>query len=680
MRLINVETLEMKEFFDVSIPPYAILSHTWGSDEVSYQDWQAVADFPALLEASRPFSERLGVMDPFTALRQAKVNAIASRAGYQKILDLCSAVRACPFDWKPPPSERPCWAWVDTCCIDKTSSAELSEAINSMFKWYAQSEMCLVYLSDVPGDSRPPFHPDSAFRTSRWFTRGWTLQELLAPSVLCFYSQDWKPIGWLFKKHEAPETTSSLVPTVAELTGIPIHIISGARVDNAAVSAKMSWVSKRQTTRVEDMAYCMLGLFGVHMPLLYGEGHRAFTRLQEEIIKVSVDHTIFAWRYGADMPQPGATKTRFNNLLAESPSDFVRGNPLSYSRFALGGPKDTSFQMTNRGLHIRLPILLLQSPGNELDDLCCVLFNCREPETRRVSVLSPQQALAIPLVADDNTASRNLDDDTTLRPLQGGMPVLITVPPPGGNNYYSVMTRRIFIPRSPEGQVGWTPTGRHTEIITLRLRSMVYTETPWRIAEVFPPLSIAEYWGTEDLTRYPLTGLLGLESTYSFGLRRRANSPNNPPSTLIHYFRLKGDRDLVLVVEMERPLQRLYHPKIRICMDAATRFPHRSLLNEFLSGGLVLLSKRCEWHQLSTDIPSTKRLHLGGFDYDIRFFITTGGLPIPGGAPAPPNGTIKSITLLVTSLSAQPTNLNSEQPFSNDKITTTSSFPQPAPG
>ncbi|KAK0750618.1 hypothetical protein B0T18DRAFT_437751 [Schizothecium vesticola] len=155
---------------------------------------------------------------------------------------------------------------VNTVCIDKTSSAELSEAINCMFKWYTQSEICLVYVSDMPEDSQPPFHPDSAFRTSRRFTRGWTLQELLAPSPI--------------------------------VTGIPINMISGRLdVGKAAVSAKMSWVSKRQTTRVEDMAYCMIGLFGVHMPLLYGEGHRAFTRLQEEVIKISVDHTIFAWRW-----------------------------------------------------------------------------------------------------------------------------------------------------------------------------------------------------------------------------------------------------------------------------------------------------------------------------------------------------------------------------------------------
>ncbi|KAK1832984.1 hypothetical protein QBC39DRAFT_425079 [Podospora conica] len=314
MRLININTLEMKEFFEgstseASIPPYAILSHTWGSEEIT------------------------------------KVDGLKSRAGYRKILDFCGA---------------PHWAWVDTCCIDKTSSAELSEAINSMFKWYKRSEVCLVYLSDVPTNGRRHSNADSEFRCSRWFTRGWTLQELLAPSRLWFYNQAWFRIGVIVKSDRESHIRSDLSISVAKVTGIPVSAITCYRgLSSASVSSKMSWAAKRETTRIEDTAYCMLGLFGVHMPLLYGEGRQSFTRLQEHIIMHSVDHTIFAWRYGAGLPDSRQIR-KFNNLMAQSPSDFVRGSELQDSSSFSASPKDTSFQMTNRGLHIRLPILLLR--------------------------------------------------------------------------------------------------------------------------------------------------------------------------------------------------------------------------------------------------------------------------------------------------------------------------------
>jgi hypothetical protein len=690
MRLINVDTLEMKEFFDHSMPPYAILSHTWGSDEVSFQDWQVVADFPALLEASRPFSEHLGVMDAFTTLQQAKVTAITGRAGYQKILEFCRAVHACsPINWT---SERPCWAWVDTCCIDKTSSAELSEAINSMFKWYAQSDMCLVYLPDVPAHSQQdPAHPDLQFRTSRWFSRGWTLQELLAPSVLRFYSQDWNPIGWVFKSpHFRPREAfrrdpGTLIPTLVQVTGIPVDVISGRlSVGEVAVSAKMSWVSKRRTTRIEDMAYCMLGLLGVHMPLLYGEGHQAFTRLQEEIIKVSIDHTIFAWRYGAEIPQPGATKTRFNDLLAQSPSDFVKGNRLS--SFTSGLSKDTSFQMTNGGLHIRLSILLLQPP---LIDIYCALINCVETLPPDGRDLNRQGALAIPLVASTDTIpSGTLDDDTTLHLVQGGIPMPVSLPSRGTTGYYSVITRRIFIPRSPPKgpdrhhqpprSAMARPNGRYfTGDMHLHLQSMAYTETPWKVTEVFPPLVRAEYHGTSDLAQQqlaasfignPLTVLPSLDSTYIFALRAKVASSNGHLSTLPHYFRLKGDRDLVLAVELGEPPGYGQPSKCRICLYAASQFPHRSLLSEFLNGGLDQFSEGCEWHELAHGRLATKRLHVGGFDYDVS--ISSDNWPTASQIyPA----RLPVITLAVTSLSTSPT--NSQEPLSS----TTSISPQTTP-
>ena len=177
------------------------------------------------------------------------------------------------------------WVWLDSCCIDKTSSTELSEAINSMFDWYALAEVCYVYLEDVRHDD-DPLAKDSDFRKARWHTRGWTLQELLAPAFVIFMSQEWKPIG----------TKHSLCVPLAERTGISKEYLTREwDIFKAPIARRMSWAANRKTTRIEDEAYCLLGLFSVNMPTLYGEGRQAFRRLQAELVKQSIDTTLFIW-------------------------------------------------------------------------------------------------------------------------------------------------------------------------------------------------------------------------------------------------------------------------------------------------------------------------------------------------------------------------------------------------
>ena len=181
------------------------------------------------------------------------------------------------------------FAWIDTCCIDKRSSAELSEAINSMFKWYSNSALCYAYLDDVITEETPVSHAmeKSSFRASKWWTRGWTLQELIAPGSVLFFDQNWKPI----------ETRNRLAWLVSEITSIEIEVLGedynwlGHRT---SVAQNMSWEARRQTTRQEDRAYSLMGLFGANMPLLYGEGPRAFIRLQEEIMRTTADQSLFA--------------------------------------------------------------------------------------------------------------------------------------------------------------------------------------------------------------------------------------------------------------------------------------------------------------------------------------------------------------------------------------------------
>lgn len=275
MRLIDVKAfksgrLKLQEFTGRDIPPYVILSHTWQDEEVLFADVQ---------------------------------NETADRkAGFQKIKACCEKASLDGF----------AWAWVDTCCIDKSSSSELSEAINSMYNWYSNAVICYAYLIDVLAAA--PLSPTventkiRLLTDSRWFTRGWTLQELIAPSAVEFYDSEWNDIG----------TKSSLASEIALRTGIPSRILRGAPLSSCVVAEKMSWAASRETTRIEDTAYCLMGLFSVNMPLLYGEGMRAFRRLQEQILMQEEDYSIFAWASKSNSVD-GWTSS---GILASSTADF----------------------------------------------------------------------------------------------------------------------------------------------------------------------------------------------------------------------------------------------------------------------------------------------------------------------------------------------------------------------
>jgi hypothetical protein len=225
-------------------------------------------------------------------------------------------------------------------------------------QWYREADSCYAYLSDVFSPAAEGVQPWSIplsiteqFASSRWFTRGWTLQELLAPSSVVFYLQNWTIYG----------TKSFLKDEISRITGIPVRAITEPdTLSFFSVAQRISWASNRQTTRLEDISYCLLGILGVHMPLLYGEGTRAFIRLQEEVIKVGTDPTIFAWLSSAIQPIHYLlpTKTPADNWpspLASSPKAFRNtGRTKISSRDKQYGP----WSVTNYGIRIeRLPML-----------------------------------------------------------------------------------------------------------------------------------------------------------------------------------------------------------------------------------------------------------------------------------------------------------------------------------
>ncbi|KAH7036002.1 heterokaryon incompatibility protein-domain-containing protein [Microdochium trichocladiopsis] len=303
MRLLHTTRHDFVEFYDDGTPPYAILSHTWtAGQEVTYQEWLNHNDI------------------------------VRARVGYRKIQDACRQARKDELEW----------IWIDTICIDKSSSAELSEAINSMFAWYRDAAVCYVFLADVPPVADHPRDDNYLpFRHSRWWGRGWTLQELLAPSSLAFFAADWSFI----------ETRENLAGQVKLVTGIAAEDCK-REIRKASVARKMSWLSQRKTTRVEDLAYCMLGLFDINMPLLYGEGSKAFVRLQEEIIKRNPDQTIFCWTRD-DLVPPN-----WLGMLAPSPHVFVNSGGFRRISYLEDLYRDASiWSITNRGLSISLPIV-----------------------------------------------------------------------------------------------------------------------------------------------------------------------------------------------------------------------------------------------------------------------------------------------------------------------------------
>ena len=324
MRLLNTHGLRFAEFYDYQVPSYAILSHRWSGDDVSYSDYI--------------FGPKKDIV------------------GYVKIVEACNLV-AEYYDYD--------WIWIDTCCINKDSSAELSEAINSMFQWYYNAELCLAYLHDVsskPDETTGPQYEAFLleFRNSDWFTRGWTLQELLAPAELVFVSNQWQPI----------DTKRGCATVIRDITNIDCNAILRYRdfPYETSVACKMSWASGRRTSRVEDEAYCLLGLFRINMPLLYGEGRRAFRRLQEEVVRTVDDESIFAW----DIDLKYSVYEVSGNLFAQSVSNFSHcGNIIK----ALHDERKP-YSMTNRGLQIDTILFPVDHSSLYIIQLNCSIRDC----------------------------------------------------------------------------------------------------------------------------------------------------------------------------------------------------------------------------------------------------------------------------------------------------------------
>ncbi|TBU24231.1 heterokaryon incompatibility protein-domain-containing protein [Dichomitus squalens] len=290
---------------------YAILSHVWGSSEQTFQDVKRI-------QAECLERDKSDARQPSNG--NSRTNTNPRDHVSEKIRQSCLIAERHGYRW----------IWNDTCCIDKTSSSELSEAINSMHRYYSLAEVCYAYLADVTWGSSDEVA--RYFRESKWHKRGWTLQELIAPNFLIFLSGNWGILG----------TKHGLASVLESITRIPASLLRNEEdIGSFSAAQRMSWAADRETTRVEDQAYSLLGIFGIHMTTLYGEGTRAFERLQEKIIKTSVDTSIFAWGARIDWDALCATEETLHHghdhnrsdsyLLCSSPKHFRRASQVCFS-------------------------------------------------------------------------------------------------------------------------------------------------------------------------------------------------------------------------------------------------------------------------------------------------------------------------------------------------------------
>lgn len=283
MRLLDVETYRLHTFYGDMIPKYAILSHTW------LQDHEEVT---------------------FNHLEYQLPSSWDSLPGARKIELTCGQAAA----------DGHSWAWIDTCCIDKANSSELSEAINSMFMWYRNAAVCYAFLMDIDRGRQDDM------LSSRWWTRAWTLQELLAPESVLFFDINWQYIG----------TKADMAEQIGLATNIDVDTLRDSEVTySKSVAQRLSWTARRKATRVEDLAYSLLGLFQINMAMQYGEGSGAFLRLQKEIVRTTDDLSIFAWNPASSILQDVITDGTDRSvsrlgLFAPHPSNFENCKDIEF--------------------------------------------------------------------------------------------------------------------------------------------------------------------------------------------------------------------------------------------------------------------------------------------------------------------------------------------------------------
>ncbi|PVF97520.1 hypothetical protein CPB86DRAFT_425978 [Serendipita vermifera] len=340
---------------------YSIFSHRWDSDELTFDHFM-------MLEGPPPNKNKTSVAKKKSITWAIETLMASDTPPQGTMLDKLSAVKketssesiSKLLAFRGKSIDKKCdYAWADTVCINKTSSAELDESLRSMYAWYRDAHVCIVWLSETDHVSEMKNDP--------WFTRGWTLQELLAPKRMAFYARFWSQITSSDnekledkKKLKLEEinkkkmkTEAALWPTISKITGIPVEDLLDFKPGPFDIGKRLSWASKRRTTRVEDKAYCLIGIFKVVLPIAYGEDDRAFYRLQAELIQTCNDKSIFGWKGEA---------SQYNSMLASAPICFSEEVPPVIDALPLVD-SDPLLSMTNIGLRMPALLISINEPG-----------------------------------------------------------------------------------------------------------------------------------------------------------------------------------------------------------------------------------------------------------------------------------------------------------------------------
>ena len=342
MRLLNIEDFKIQDITETSklraaLEQCAIISHRWGKDELTFQKHE----------------ERMKSEDYATQQYNPTNTPSFSEGeseGRLKLARACLKARQySEMDLK--------YIWMDTCCINKQEPNETEKAITSMFRWYSSAKVCFAYLPDVSEDSPQELEKDEhgnvikprvgSFESSDWFTRGWTLQELLAPKAMWFFDRYWRFLG----------TKDSMKAQIQNVTGIEA-IYLHRDVSQACMAIKMSWLARRQTKEVEDMAHCMFGLFGINTYVRYGEGEGAFLRLGQELIKQKpLDESLFAWRN---------SRITSSGLLAPWPTCYLGSENLTIQSWKYAPRVVQGFKVVGGGIEFQAPNKLPEN-GNAVE-------------------------------------------------------------------------------------------------------------------------------------------------------------------------------------------------------------------------------------------------------------------------------------------------------------------------
>ncbi|KAK5718175.1 hypothetical protein LTR17_015823 [Elasticomyces elasticus] len=408
MRLLNLYTLQFEEFYgEADTPAYAILSHRWSKGEVSYRDFvdardQRSAAYEKILDfCTFALGRPTGIWNKKRWLSDSVCDQRS--AGYKKILDFCVSARSRPAKiWNKQRKFNEFiflqWGWLDTICIDKTNSQELRRV----------STAC----SDDEGDSVVA----EAFAESEWFDRGWTLQELLAPQNVVFCNRAWQVIGHKCTHqignfsvpcsvydHKLKIYGPSLNTEISRPTKIDSRYLrTPVYIFGCSVACRMSWAARRKTARIEDMAYCLLGILNVNMPLLYGEGHGAFIRLQEELIRRSSDQSIFHWN-----PDPSIVSgCGSSSVLASGPADFAESSNIIVNTNL---PPDAPYTLTNIGLEIKAKTTWVWNSDLERD-VFAIQLKCGHYPAGNLSISEGREEDFVPsvlFIASTGSSARN---------------------------------------------------------------------------------------------------------------------------------------------------------------------------------------------------------------------------------------------------------------------------------